>query len=50
MKSLILASLFFLLPLSAFDIPEKKEQRETLGESLIFFAMNMGKKVVLLDF
>ena len=31
-KRLLLASLFFLLPLSAFALPEKKKkQRETLG-------------------
>ena len=33
MKRLLLALLFFLLPFSAFAVPEKKEQREALGEA-----------------
>ena len=42
MKRLLLASLFFLLPLSAFAVPETKEQRETLGEALSFFCDEYG--------
>ena len=44
MKRLLLASLFFLLPITAFAIPEKKEQRETLGESLSFMCPKYGKE------
>ncbi len=31
MKRLLVASLLFLLPITAFAVPEKKEQREKLG-------------------
>ena len=41
-KRLLLASLFFLLPLSAFALPEKK--RETLGESLSFMCPKYGEE------
>ena len=44
MKRLLLASLFFLLPLTAFAVPEKKEQRETLGESLSFMCPKYGEE------
>ena len=44
MKRLLLASLFFLLPLRAFAVPEKKEQRETLGESLSFMCPKYGEE------
>ena len=44
MKRLLLASLFFLLPLTAFALPEKKEQRETLGESLSFMCPKYGEE------
>ena len=44
MKRLLLASPFFLLPLSAFALPEKKEQRETLGESLSFMCPKYGEE------
>ena len=44
MKRLLLASLFFLLPITAFALPEKKEQRETLGESLSFMCPKYGKE------
>ena len=44
MKRLLLASLFFLLPITAFSVPEKKEQRETLGESLSFMCPKYGKE------
>ena len=44
MKRLLLASFFVLLPLSAFAVPEKKEQREILGESLSFICPKYGKE------
>ena len=44
MKRLLLASLFFLLPIKAFAVPEKKEQREALGESLSFMCPKYGKE------
>ena len=44
MKRLLFASLFFLLPITAFAVPEKKEQRETLGESLSFMCPKYGKE------
>ena len=44
MKRLLLASLFSLLPLTAFAVPDKKEQRETLGESLSFMCPKYGEE------
>tara|TARA_B100000073_G_scaffold289564_1_gene251995 strand:- start:245 stop:748 length:504 start_codon:yes stop_codon:yes gene_type:complete len=50
MKRLLIASLFFLLPLSAFAVPEKKEQRETLGESLSFMCPKYGEESCIARF
>jgi len=50
MKRLLLASLVFLLPLSAFAVPEKKEQRETLGESLSFMCPKYGEESCIARF
>ena len=44
MKKLLLASLFFLLTTTAFAVPEKKEQRETLGKALSFFCAEYGNE------
>ena len=44
MKRLLLALLFFLLPFSAFAVPEKKEQREALGEALSFMCPEFGEE------
>ena len=50
MKRLLLASLFFLLPLTAFAVPEKKEQRETLGEALSFMCPKYGEESCIARF
>ena len=42
MNPLLLSLLFFLLPVTAFAVPEKKEQREELGEALSFFCDKYG--------
>ena len=42
MKRLLL--IFLLIPLTAFAVPEKKEQRETLGESLSFMCPKYGEE------
>ena len=42
MKPLLLSLLFFLLPVTAFAVPEKKEQREELGKALSFFCDKYG--------
>ena len=44
MKRLLLASLFFLLTTTAFAVPEKKGQRETLGKALSFFCAEYGNE------
>ena len=42
MNPLLLSLLFFLLPVTAFAVPEKKEQREELGKALSFFCDKYG--------
>ena len=42
MNPLLLSLLFFLLPMTAFAVPEKKEQREELGKALSFFCDKYG--------
>ena len=44
MKPLLLSLLFFLLPVTAFAVPEKKEQREELGKALSFFCDKYGNE------
>ena len=42
MNPFLLSLLFFLLPVTAFAVPEKKEQREELGKALSFFCDKYG--------
>ena len=50
MNPLLLSLLFFLLPVTAFAVPEKKEQRETLGESLSFMCPKYGEESCIARF
>ena len=50
MKRLLLATLFFLLPLSAFAIPETKEQREQLGREFSLPCSKYGEESCIARF
>ena len=50
MKRLLLATIFCLLPLSAFAIPETKEQREKLGKELSLPCSKYGEESCIARF
>ena len=50
MKRLLLATIFCLLPLSAFAIPETKEQREQLGREFSLPCSKYGEKSCIARF
>ena len=50
MKRLLIASLFSLIPLMAFAIPETKEQREKLGRELSLACSEYGEESCIARF
>ena len=50
MKRLLIASLCFVLPLTAFAVPETKEQREKLGRELSLPCSEYGEESCIARF